>query len=59
VVLAQTPQAFSYELLFRAHENAEADGFMGTDDAELVERLGGATIAIVESSYENLKITTP
>ena len=56
---AQTPQAFSYELLFRAHENAEADGFMGTDDAELVERLGGATIAIVESSYENLKITTP
>ena len=56
---AQTPQAFAYELLFRAHANAEADGFMGTDDAELVERLGGATIAIVESSYENLKITTP
>jgi 2-C-methyl-D-erythritol 4-phosphate cytidylyltransferase len=56
---AQTPQAFSYELLYRAHESAEADGFMGTDDAELVERLGGATIAIVESSYENLKITTP
>ena len=56
---AQTPQAFTYELLFRAHASAEADGFMGTDDAELVERLGGATIAIVESSYENLKITTP
>lgn len=56
---AQTPQAFTYELLFRAHESAEADGFMGTDDAELVERLGGATIAIVESTYENLKITTP
>ncbi|MDQ6767770.1 MAG: 2-C-methyl-D-erythritol 4-phosphate cytidylyltransferase [Candidatus Eremiobacteraeota bacterium] len=56
---AQTPQAFSYELLYRAHADAEADGFMGTDDAELVERLGGATIAIVESSYQNLKITTP
>ncbi len=56
---AQTPQAFSYDLLFRAHESAEADGFMGTDDAELVERLGGATVAIVEGSYENLKITTP
>lgn len=56
---AQTPQAFSYELLCRAHERAEADGFLGTDDAELVERLGGVTIAIVESSYENLKITTP
>jgi 2-C-methyl-D-erythritol 4-phosphate cytidylyltransferase len=56
---AQTPQAFSYELLYRAHESAEADGFLGTDDAELVERLGGAAIAIVEGSYENLKITTP
>jgi 2-C-methyl-D-erythritol 4-phosphate cytidylyltransferase len=56
---AQTPQGFAYELLLRAHERAEADAFMGTDDAELVERLGGATVAIVESSYENLKITTP
>jgi len=56
---AQTPQAFSYDLLFRAHESAEADGFMGTDDAELVERLGGAMVAIVESSDENVKITTP
>jgi 2-C-methyl-D-erythritol 4-phosphate cytidylyltransferase len=56
---AQTPQAFLYDLLFRAHVSAEADGFMGTDDAELVERLGGASIAIVESTYENLKITTP
>jgi 2-C-methyl-D-erythritol 4-phosphate cytidylyltransferase len=56
---AQTPQAFGYELLYRAHESAETDGFMGTDDAELVERLGGVTIGIVESSYENLKITTP
>lgn len=55
---AQTPQAFSFELLYRAHEQAEADGFLGTDDAELVERLGGATIAIVEGSYENLKVTT-
>jgi 2-C-methyl-D-erythritol 4-phosphate cytidylyltransferase len=56
---AQTPQGFAYELLYRAHESAEADAFMGTDDAELVERLGGATVAIVEGSYENLKITTP
>jgi 2-C-methyl-D-erythritol 4-phosphate cytidylyltransferase len=56
---AQTPQAFAYDVLFRAHESAERDAFMGTDDAELVERLGGTAIAIVESSYENLKITTP
>lgn len=56
---AQTPQGFSYALLYRAHERAEADGFLGTDDAELVERLGGTAIAIVESSYGNVKITTP
>lgn len=56
---AQTPQAFGYELLFEAHESAEEEGFLATDDAELVERLGSVAIAIVESSYENLKITTP
>jgi len=56
---AQTPQAFAYDVLVRAHAQAEADGFLGTDDAELVERLGGAEIAIVEGSYDNLKITTP
>lgn len=56
---AQTPQAFGHDLLFAAHESAEEAGFMATDDAELVERAGSTTIAIVESSYENLKITTP
>ncbi len=56
---AQTPQAFGYDLLLAAHEDAEAAGFLATDDAELVERLGSVSIAIVESSYENLKITTP
>jgi 2-C-methyl-D-erythritol 4-phosphate cytidylyltransferase len=56
---AQTPQAFGYDLLFAAHESAEEDGFLATDDAELVERTGSIAIAIVESSYENLKITTP
>jgi 2-C-methyl-D-erythritol 4-phosphate cytidylyltransferase len=56
---AQTPQAFGYEILVRAHERAEADGFSGTDDAELVEHLGGTSIAVVEASSQNLKITTP
>jgi 2-C-methyl-D-erythritol 4-phosphate cytidylyltransferase len=56
---AQTPQAFNYDVLFAAHESAEEDGFLATDDAELVERAGSVAIAIVESSYENLKITTP
>ncbi|MBC5804942.1 MAG: 2-C-methyl-D-erythritol 4-phosphate cytidylyltransferase [Candidatus Eremiobacter antarcticus] len=56
---AQTPQAFSRRRLYEAHEQAEADGYVGTDDAELVERLGSVPIAIVAGSYENLKITTP
>ena len=55
---AQTPQAFAYDLVYRAHEQAQAQGFVATDDAELVERLG-ASIAIVEASVENLKVTTP
>jgi len=56
---AQTPQAFHYDLLFAAHESAEEAGFAATDDAELVERTGSVAIAIVEGSYENLKVTTP
>ncbi len=53
----QTPQAFSYELLMKAYERAFAEGFIGTDDAMLVERLGFKT-KIVEGSYSNIKITT-
>jgi len=56
---AQTPQAFAYKALYGAHQHAEAAGFVGTDDAEIVERFGGVMPAVVESSYENLKITTP
>lgn len=56
---AQTPQAFGYRVLVNAHDLAEADGFVGTDDAELVERYAGIMPLIVESSYENVKITTP
>ncbi|MBV8163446.1 MAG: 2-C-methyl-D-erythritol 4-phosphate cytidylyltransferase [Candidatus Eremiobacteraeota bacterium] len=56
---AQTPQAFAYDVLYSAHERAQDDGFLGTDDAELVERLGSASVAIVEGASDNLKITTP
>ena len=56
---AQTPQAFRFGLLFEAHQDAEQAGFAATDDAELVERMGRGSVAIVESSYENLKVTTP
>ena len=56
--LVQTPQAFSRELLWEAHEKARRDGFSGTDDAVLVERLG-APVAMVPGLPHNLKITTP
>lgn len=56
--LIQTPQAFKYDLLFRAHEAARTDGFVGTDDAALVERLG-IPVCLVEGSQDNIKITVP
>ena len=56
--LTQTPQAFTRALLWEAHEKARRDGFSGTDDAVLVERLG-TTVAMVRGLPQNLKITTP
>lgn len=55
---AQTPQAFRYGVIRNAHERAEAEGFLGTDDASLVERLGGE-VRVVMGDYRNIKITTP
>ncbi|MDD9272140.1 2-C-methyl-D-erythritol 4-phosphate cytidylyltransferase [Paenibacillus sp. GCM10023248] len=54
----QTPQAFRLSLLREAHERALQEGFMGTDDAMLVERIG-TTVYVVEGDYYNIKITTP
>ena len=54
----QTPQAFRTELLVEAFERAAEEGFTGTDEAALVERLG-VKVRAVEGSYENIKITTP
>jgi len=58
VVLAQTPQGFRYELLKRAFDEAQSDGFIGTDEASLVER-NGQEVAVVMGSPRNIKITTP
>jgi len=55
---AQTPQGFRYPLVCDAHERAYAEGWRGTDDASLVERLG-LPVAMLEGSYRNIKITTP
>jgi len=56
--LAQTPQAFQYGLIMDAHEQARTDGYIGTDDASLVERLG-KPVRIINGSSRNIKITTP
>ena len=57
VVLIQTPQAFLYPLIKEAHLKAREDGFVGTDDAALVERLG-YKVVMIEGSPLNIKITT-
>ena len=54
----QTPQAFRAALLREAHDKAFRDGFLGTDEATLVERLGHP-VRVVRGLYENIKITTP
>ena len=58
VVLAQTPQGFRYDVLKQAFDEATADGFLGTDEASLVER-SGKEVAVVMGSPKNIKITTP
>lgn len=58
VVMAQTPQGFHYDVLKKAFDEATADGFLGTDEASLVER-SGKEVAVVMGSPRNIKITTP
>jgi 2-C-methyl-D-erythritol 4-phosphate cytidylyltransferase len=57
IVLAQTPQAFSYSLLARAHFEAADSGLVGDDDAQLVAA-GGHPVAVVEGEQTNIKLTT-
>jgi len=56
--MAQTPQGFRYQILKKAFDEAAADGFVGTDEASLVER-SGQQVAVVMGSARNIKITTP
>jgi 2-C-methyl-D-erythritol 4-phosphate cytidylyltransferase len=58
IVLAQTPQGFRYGILKRAFDEAITDGFIGTDEASLVER-SGQQVSVVMGSPRNMKITTP
>ncbi len=56
--LAHTPQTFQTSLILEAHRKALEEGFEGSDDAVLVERLG-YPVTVIEDSEDNLKITTP
>jgi len=58
IVQAQTPQGFRFGLLKNAMKDATADGFIGTDEASVVER-AGLPVAVVHGSQVNLKITQP
>lgn len=55
---AQTPQVFRTGIYRRAHASALSDGFVGTDDSSLIERLGGRVL-VVEGKRDNIKLTVP
>ena len=55
--LIQTPQTFDREIIIDAHTKAYHDGFEGTDDASLVERMG-VPVTVIPGYYDNIKITT-
>ncbi len=58
IVLVQTPQGFRFGVLKQAFDEARHDGFVGTDEASVVERMGHP-VAVVMGSPKNIKITTP
>jgi 2-C-methyl-D-erythritol 4-phosphate cytidylyltransferase len=56
--VAQTPQVFRSDVLRKAHLAALSEGFVGTDDSSLVERLG-AKVLLVNGPRDNIKVTVP
>ncbi|MDO4589289.1 MAG: 2-C-methyl-D-erythritol 4-phosphate cytidylyltransferase [Fusobacterium sp.] len=57
LIAVHTPQTFKGDILKKAYEQAEKDGFLGTDDSSLVERLN-LKVKILIGDYDNIKITT-
>lgn len=55
---AQTPQVFALATILQAHIQARQDEYTGTDDSELVERIG-ITVTVVLGEESNIKLTTP
>lgn len=58
IVLAQTPQAFRFNIINEAFARAGADGFNGSDEASLAERMG-VQVTVLMGSDRNIKITKP
>ena len=59
LILTQTPQVFRYDLIREAFDKAREDGFIGTDESSLVERLERVEVSVVAGSERNIKITRP
>jgi 2-C-methyl-D-erythritol 4-phosphate cytidylyltransferase len=59
LILTQTPQVFRLDLLQQAFARAKEDGFVGTDESSLVERLDQVEVSVVPGSDRNIKITKP
>jgi 2-C-methyl-D-erythritol 4-phosphate cytidylyltransferase len=59
LILTQTPQVFRYDLIKQAFDKAREDGFIGTDESSLVERLEQIEVSVVSGSERNIKITRP
>lgn len=55
----QTPQAFSYDIIWRAYTELMKNEISVTDDAMVVETFIKHPVKLVKGSYENIKITTP
>ena len=56
---AQTPQAFHTKEILDAFKEAEKTGFIGTDDASVMEACGKSQVHVILGDYDNIKITTP
>ena len=54
----QTPQVFWRDTVMSAYDAAAAEGFLGTDDASLVERAGGRVL-LLDTPRDNMKVTVP
>lgn len=57
LIVVHTPQAFEYNLIMKAHDEAVKNDLNVTDDASMVEEVGGE-VKVVKSNYDNIKITT-